>query len=149
MDILPKKDNFQRSEQELRLQPFTLISALLLACFVAGSITYTCVYSDTEDELIRHGLLSGLLDFAPAILFIYLWRKESKRPLSFRARKVAWKLMFVSYLVVLAGAVALAVFTRNQKTSRLHLITFITLGLPIGVILWRLIRSKESRTAAS
>ncbi len=145
MDIFPKKDNFQRSEQELRLQPFTLLSTLLLAFSAAASITYTCVFSDTTYELGRHGLPSGLLVFAPAILFVYLWRKESKRPFSLGTRKLAWKSMFISYLLANAGALTVALLAKTPGTRRLHVVTSIALGLPIGVILWQLVRSKESK----
>jgi hypothetical protein len=59
MRFAPAKTREKRTEQELRLQPFTLLSAIPVALIVAAAITYTCVYSDDPAAMGWHAFLSG------------------------------------------------------------------------------------------
>jgi hypothetical protein len=145
MNVFPGKDNIRRPEQELRLQPFTLLAAAPVALVVVAAITYTCVYSDTPSEVSRHALISGVVSLPVIILFATVWKEEARRPFSVRARRVAWQGMFYSYLAVGVAMALTAIFLHVPMTKRLSLIACFGMSLPMGFILYQLTRTNEKR----
>ena len=145
MKIFPARDNIQRTEQELRLQPFTLLATVPVVLTVAAGLIYTCVYSDDEGEVIRHGLLALLIAAPTIVLFTVVWKKEARRPFSLSARRVAWRAMFYGYLAAIVGVVSLAIIFRASGSKLSRVIVFCIVGIPIGHILYRLAATNEKR----
>ena len=139
-----------RTEQELRLQPFTYLATIPVILAVSAGFTYTCVYSDSSRELIIHGLYSVCVSLPPIVLLAVIWKKEAKKPFSIHARRIAWRAMFYSYLAIMTGVVLLAVFLKTTEIERWKFIIWWTIfGPPMGFILYRLTKTKERTTGHS
>jgi cytochrome bd-type quinol oxidase subunit 2 len=135
MKIFPTKDNIQRTEQELRLQPFTLLTTVPVVFVAVAGFTYTCVYSDTQEEVFRHAIFSLALVAPFVLLFAAIWKREAKRSFSVSARTLAWRFMLFAYVVSISGLVFLYCTSQRPEIARFHLITCILISLPIGYVL--------------
>ena len=138
-----RRGNYTQSELELRLQPFTLLATIPVIVTVAAGLTYTCVYSDSDQEMIRPAIVSACVAVPFVVLFAIVWRREARRPFPVGARLIAWWAMFCAYIASNIVAILLAISLHIPASKRYFLLAWCVIGLPIGHILWRLIREMK------
>jgi len=141
MKFAPDKDSVKSTEDQLRLQPFTLLATIPVILVFTAVITYACVFSESLSETAIRGFISGIVALPVVALFAIIVKKEET--ISLASRRVAWRIMLFGYLAVIVSMLLLFFTTDRPGIGRYHLITCILMSLPIAHALFYLNRSAK------
>jgi hypothetical protein len=97
MRIFPAKSNIRRTEQELRLQPFTLFAAAAVALAVSAAITYSFVYCDIPQQIGVRLLITGSL-CTPVIVIFAAGTQDRMASHFWQLSRVCWRIIVVRHV---------------------------------------------------
>jgi peptidoglycan/LPS O-acetylase OafA/YrhL len=133
----------ERTQEEFREHPLTVILTVVFACVCAFGLIYIFAFSDTSEERWQHFYkVFAIAAFFGACLAVAK-KREDKAPLSLGIRRAIWASILVAYVVA-----AIAIFTMgfspfNRVTDTIRLLCYLGSVAPVPVIAWRLLKTKR------